>query len=424
MTAQRYSATAIFLHWAIALALAFQLALGWRLEDVPKGPPLFAAYQLHKSIGITILLLTLLRLLVRLLRPRPSVMADGIWAERLAKAVHWAFYAVLLLAPLTGWILVSTARIKIPTLLFGVVPWPHLPLPSAFHEPTEPLHNLMAFGAVGLFLLHVAGALRHQFIKDENILGRMVPFLSAGPITKARAGIAAGLALFAVWAAHGVGWQLDFGSAPAMPAAEQQTGSANAPLPIAPTEQRATPPPLAADKPEVAAAPQPLAEWKVAPGGKLGFRADWTGTAVDGRFTRWNARIRFSPDAPEKTTIRVTVDLSSADTADSQRDDSLKSSDFFDVATHPKAVFSATGLRPQGNDRYQARGILELHGKSRPVTLSFTLKIDGDVARVSGSSSLDRTAFGVGSGEWAATDQIAGNVGISFNFTARRAAAP
>ena len=110
MTLQRYSRTAIFLHWTIAFALAFQLALGWRLEDIPKGPGLFAAYQLHKSVGITILVLTLARIAIRIMRPRPALMADSVWAERLARAVHWLFYGVLLFGPLTGWIIVSTAE--------------------------------------------------------------------------------------------------------------------------------------------------------------------------------------------------------------------------------------------------------------------------------------------------------------------------
>lgn len=416
MTLERYSRTAIFLHWTIALALAFQLALGWRLEDIPKGPGLFAAYQLHKSVGITIFMLTLARLAIRLIRPRPSPMADSIWAERLTQAVHWLFYGVLLFGPLTGWIIVSTAKIKLPTLLFGVVPWPHLPIGYAWHEPAEGMHNIIAWTGLGLFVLHVAGALRHQFVKDENILGRIVPFLPAGPIGRSRAGWAAGLALFAVWAAHGVGWQIPFSSAGA-PGSEPAQIEARSVGPEPATTEAPAKPDQAVKQETVV---QPLADWKVQPAGRLGFSANWMGTAVKGSFGRWEAAIRFTPDAPEKTAIRVSVDLASVDTADSQRDDSLKGSDFFDIATHPKAVFTATGIRPLGNDRFEAHGTLDLHGTRRPVALAFSLKIKGDAAQVSGTTRLDRTAFGVGSGEWAATDQIAAKVSVAFNFTAKR----
>jgi len=419
MSLRRYSRTAMFLHWAIAMALAFQLALGWRLEDIPKGPGLFAAYQLHKSVGITILLLTLARLSIRVMRPRPSPLADSIWAGRLARAVHWLFYGMLLFGPMTGWILVSTAKIKVPTLLFGVVPWPHLPLGRVWHEPAEGLHNVIALTGLSLFVLHVAGALRHQFVKDENILGRMIPFMTAGPIGRRRAAWAAGLALFAIWAAHGAGWQISFSSPYAV---EAEPVPVAAPA-VASGPVATRPAAMADDAVKTVSAAQPLADWTVQPGGRLRFSANWTGSAVNGSFERWDSGIRFTPDAPEKTTIRIGVDLASVDTADSQRDDSLKSADFFDIATHRKAVFIATGVRPLGNDRFEARGTLDLHGTRGPVTLVFSMKIRGDTARVSGTTRLDRTAFGVGSGEWAETDQIAAKVGVSFDFTAKRKSA-
>ena len=392
MVTSRYSRTAIVLHWTIALAFAFQLALGWRLDDIPKGPGLFSAYQLHKSVGITILVLTVVRLGIRILHPRPSLMTDGIWATYLARAVHWLFYGVLLLGPIAGWIMVSTAAIKVPTLVFGILPWPHLPIPHAWHEPAEDVHAAMAWMGLGLFFLHVAGALRHQFFKDENILGRMIPFLTAGPISKGRAATAAGLALFSVWAAHGAGWNIPFRS-PSPPHGQAvpqgietpaSTGTINTEIG---TRVNAV-----AQKTDV----QPLSDWHVSPGGRLGFTANWTGTLVNGSFGRWDSKIRFTPDALEKTKIRISVDLGSAKTGDSQRDESLASTDFFETATYPNAVFSADGVRALGNDRYEARGALDLHGKKHPITVVFRLKIENDKASVNGSTRIDRTSVGVG----------------------------
>lgn len=419
MTAQRYSRSAIFLHWAIALAIAFQLALGWRLESIPKGPGLFAAFQLHKSVGIAILLLTLVRCAIRMLQPPPKMTGDNIWAARLARAVHVLFYGVLLLGPLTGWILVSTARIKVPTLIFGVLPWPHLPVPRSWHEGAEGLHAAIAWIGLGLFFLHVVGALRHQFFKNENILGRMVPFLAAGPIGKGRAAVGAVLAIFAVWAAHGAGWQLSFPS-PQVPQDALMPTARTEPEPLLVTNIAALPEIATVEK---GTASQPLSDWRVMPGGHLGFTASWTGSPVNGSFSRWESAIRFSPDEPEKTIIRVSIDLGSANTGDSQRDETLASADFFNTAVYPKAIFTAHGVRALGNDRYQARGSLDFHGKRLPVSLDFRLNISDDVARVSGTTRLDRTAFGVGSNDWAATDQIAANVAVAFRFTAKRQSA-
>ncbi|MEL0210519.1 MAG: cytochrome b/b6 domain-containing protein, partial [Novosphingobium sp.] len=132
---ERYSAIAIALHWAIALLLLFQIGLGWALEDLPKGAVQFAGYQFHKSVGITILLLSLARLVVRLFKARPAPVQDGKAQMMLASAVHVLLYAVMIVGPLTGWIIVSTAKVRLQTMLFGTIPWPDLPVGQAFHEP-------------------------------------------------------------------------------------------------------------------------------------------------------------------------------------------------------------------------------------------------------------------------------------------------
>ncbi|RYD44545.1 MAG: hypothetical protein EOP63_05365 [Sphingomonadales bacterium] len=416
MPTQRYSYTAITLHWLIALLLAFQIALGWALEG-NNSPELFARFQLHKSVGITILLLSIARLAARLFTSRPPASDGPAWTRALAGTVHWLFYLVMILGPITGWLLVSTARVQVPTLLYGGVPWPHLPVGRSWHEPAESIHGAMAWLAIGLFALHIAGALRHQWLLGKPELQRMIPF-ARGKAT----GVAIG-ALALVGAAFVAGQTIYPDRT--RPAAEKAAPPLVATPPAPATAPAATDDATAAiDTAETAPedTAQPLADWTVTSGGKLGFTARWNGEAVDGRFGRWRAAIRFSPDELAKSTIRVTVDLASADTSDSQRDDSLKSSDFFDVGAHPNAVFTARDIRHLGGEKYEARGTLDLRGTSKPATLRFTLRIDGDRARVAGTARIDRTAFGVGQGEWAATDAIAAAVDIAFSFNATRTA--
>ena len=133
---QRYSSVAVLLHWAIALALGFQLALGFSMPKDERG---FELFQLHKSVGITILLLTLARLAWRLThRPPPAV--EGGFQGFLAKAVHTLLYGFMIGMPLTGWAVVSTSRIEIPTVFWGAIPWPHLPLPGSVHDAAEETH--------------------------------------------------------------------------------------------------------------------------------------------------------------------------------------------------------------------------------------------------------------------------------------------
>src|SRR3990170_7268540 len=156
----RYSTGAILLHWLIALALAFQLALGFSMPKDERG---FALFQLHKSVGITILLLTLARLVWRLTH-RPPPAGEGGFNGFLAKAVHTLLYVFMVGMPLTGWAVVSTSRIQVPTLFWGVMPWPHLPISNALHDLAEETHEILAWTGIALILLHVAGALRHQFL--------------------------------------------------------------------------------------------------------------------------------------------------------------------------------------------------------------------------------------------------------------------
>jgi cytochrome b561/polyisoprenoid-binding protein YceI len=416
MPAQRYSYTAITLHWLIALLLMFQIALGWALEG-NNSPELFARYQLHKSVGITILLLSLARLAARLFTSRPPASEGPAWTRALASTVHWLFYLVMILGPITGWLLVSTARVQVPTLLYGILPWPHLPVGRGWHEPAESIHGAMAWLAIGLFALHIAGALRHQWLLGKPELERMIPF------ARGKAAGAAIGALALVGAAFVAG-QTIYPERPRLPAEKTSSAPAAAPVaavvaPAAKNDELAATE-AAEEAPEGTV--QPLADWTVASGGQLGFTARWNGEAIDGRFGGWRAAIRFSPDELAKSTIRVTVDLASADTGDRQRDDSLKSSDFFDVGSHPNAVFAARAVRHLGGDRYEARGTLDLHGVSKPATVRFTLRIDGDKARVTGTARIDRTAFGVGQGEWAATDAIAAGVDVAFSFSATRPA--
>jgi cytochrome b561/polyisoprenoid-binding protein YceI len=414
----RYSTIAIVLHWALALLLLFQLALGWRLADLPRGSgETFAAFQLHKSIGISILLLSLARLALRWWKPRPAPWQDSRFNMVLAKGVHWLLYLVMVGGPLTGWILVSTSRTKVATMLFGILPWPHLPVGRSWHEPAEVSHSVLAWLLVGLFVLHVAGALRHHVLR-EDLLGRMLParLASHGALT---AGAIVALAGTALAFAAGQWVPLGKGGAAAVSAAAPAQLASQAPAetaaPKTTESASASPGPDASESAAAAAVP-----WVVEPGGRLAFRADYSGSPVDGSFGRWDADIRFSPDDLENSRVRVTIDLASADTADGERDAMLKGDSFFNTAAHPRATFVSSRIRERGAGRYSAAGTLTMHGASRPVTLDFDLRIDGDRASSSGSARLSRTAFGVGSGEWAATDQIADGVSVNFRLKARR----
>lgn len=210
--ARRYSGVAILLHWLIVAAILFQAILGWRMGNGPNGPATFALFQLHKSIGISILLLSLARLGWRLRHPAPPPLPHRPTWERLgSKAVHAGFYLVAIGLPLTGWITVSASRTGIPTLLYGVVPWPHRPFipdlaPGAKHlwrEAGERGHGILLLLTCALLALHVGAVIKHQVIDRDATFARMAPGARPG-LFEPRLWLAALLFAAAVTAAYRV----------------------------------------------------------------------------------------------------------------------------------------------------------------------------------------------------------------------------
>jgi cytochrome b561 len=115
------------LHWLIALILISAIAVAWQFDDA-KGLAKFQLFQLHKSLGITVLVLSLARLGWRLINPAPAPLASlKPWEKVLSKAVHVGFYVIMLGMPLTGWLVVSASPKNIPTLLYGIIDLPYLP---------------------------------------------------------------------------------------------------------------------------------------------------------------------------------------------------------------------------------------------------------------------------------------------------------
>ncbi|MBS0275611.1 MAG: cytochrome b [Proteobacteria bacterium] len=184
-TRTRYGTVAMTMHWIIAALVLTNIYLGLSFEYYPKGDPtLFKVVQIHKSIGLTVLVLSVLRLLWRLVNPVPPLPASmNAPLKFLARATHYLFYFLIIAIPLSGWLMVSTSRLGLPTSYFGLFDWPNvgfianMPLNQRrlWHEPLETTHMLLAWSAIVLVAIHVAGALYHQFVTRDDVLKRMLP---------------------------------------------------------------------------------------------------------------------------------------------------------------------------------------------------------------------------------------------------------
>ncbi|MGL6042961.1 MAG: cytochrome b [Sandaracinobacteroides sp.] len=186
-----YSGVAIALHWVIALMIIANFAGGLLMEGLLEPTATsaqkqlgFTIVQLHKSSGLTILVLSLVRLSLRLVSGVPPLPAHMTSTERvLAKLTHWAFYAVMILMPLSGWLMVSASPLGFPTFWFGLFEWPHLPVETskATSGSAGEFHEILAFGAAGLVVLHVGAALKHHFLDRDDVLARMLPLVRKSP---------------------------------------------------------------------------------------------------------------------------------------------------------------------------------------------------------------------------------------------------
>lgn len=414
MALARYSRAAIALHWAIAMLLAFQLGLGWQMVNLENPGAMYAPFQFHKSIGMTVLALSLVRVVIRYARPRPAAHAGG-WLGRLASIVHGTLYAFMIGGPLTGWMLVSTARIAIPTLLFGKIPLPHLPISRSWHTPAESAHELLAWLGAALIVLHVAGALRHHLSNTETgIIDRMMP--GAGQGRRALfPGIAGALTIAAAFV---LPW---FVYAPAAKSPETEASAMPEPI-VSETSlvAEAAMPEATAVASEAAALPDgQTPKWQIFPGGALTFKVLVNGEAVEGRLSGWSADVMLDPEDTSDGSITVRIPVLSARTGDDTRDTMLKGEDFFGAGP-TTAVYRSTSIAKLGASTYSAAGKLSLNGVTKPVDLRFTLSVENGVATVKGTGTLARTAFGVGTGDFAGTEQIADAVNVAFAFKAKQ----
>jgi cytochrome b561 len=170
----RYTGPAIGLHWLLALALAGCFGLGLYMHELPISPTRLKLYNWHKWAGVTILVLSFVRLAWRLGHRPPAEPPMPAWQAGVAKATHLALYVLFFAVPLIGWAYSSAAGF--PVVWFGVLPLPDfVPVDKALAEAIKPWHERSAMTMAALVLLHVAGAIKHQLVDHDGLIDRMRP---------------------------------------------------------------------------------------------------------------------------------------------------------------------------------------------------------------------------------------------------------
>lgn len=386
-------------HWLTALLIFTAIPLGlvaerWPYDTDPQLATKALLFSAHKTVGVTAFFVGLARIIWASLQPRPEPLHPERRIETLAAGTtHWLLYISLVLVPLSGWLHHAA------TTGFAPIWWPFgQSLP--FVPKSEPVAGF--FGAwhwvftkvlIAAVLLHVAGALKHALVDRDGTLQRMW----FGE-TYARGGGGHGrilppVAAAAIWAAAiglGTVWGLPDGtSRAAVPQAD-----------LGPAEPR-----------------EEANAWAVQ-SGTLNLTVRQLGNEITGSFGDWTADIVFDADAEgaEKGDVRVEIAIPSV-TLGSVTDNAL-GREYFNAQEYPAASFEAPIRAAEDGDGYVADGTLRLKGTEQPVTLPFTLDIEGDTATMQGQTTLDRRNFGIG-GE--SEQNVGHSVGVSVELTATRA---
>lgn len=173
--AKTYTGTAIVLHWLMALLIFAVFPLGVYMHELPLSPTRLQLYSYHKWIGITVLMLAIMRVLWRATH-RPPPLPAGLprWQHIATHAVHHSLYLLLLAIPLSGWLMSSAKGFQ--TVWFGILPLPDLVAKDkALGDLLQEVHEVLNFTLLGLVVLHVMAALKHRFVDRDGIFSRMLP---------------------------------------------------------------------------------------------------------------------------------------------------------------------------------------------------------------------------------------------------------
>lgn len=369
----RYGDTAVIFHWLIAVFIIGLLVVGKYMTGLAENDPIrFELTQWHKSFGIVVLLLSVLRIVWRLLhKPPPEPESIARWQQLAASFVHILLYVLMLALPITGWIMVSTSPLNIDTVLFGAIPWPHLPitdLPNkeAIAADFHQYHEYAGMALIVLLLAHVGAALKHHLIDKDGVLMRMLPEIKGTRFIAKAACVATILGVSAAL----LTW---------VNAKQSQVAI------------------LAAGESEIS------------------FIAD-IGQPSPGLFTEAEVIASINESDIASSSISAVVQTASVTSSDFEVASSLPDEEWFDVSNYPEATFQSTLIEKGPDDNVLVTGDLTLKSTTQSVNFPMSITVEDDKQVARGEFSVDRREFSIGMDSHADDEYVGFDVIIRFRF--------
>jgi cytochrome b561 len=382
-----YTPTAKLLHWLVAGMVVVQFVLAKLADlagDADSAVRELALLANHKSVGITILALVIVRLVWRRMNPPPALPATmPKWQLTASHVSHWSLYILLIAMPVTGWLMSSASAYSVSW--FNLFQLPDFVAPDpALKDVFKDAHELVGKLLVLVAIIHIIAAIKHALIDKDGVLQRMISAIST----------VAFVAVIVVGTAWLGGAGKSGGDSAAANQSVVQTGADTAAKKVA----------TASDLPA----------WQIDyTASYISFVGDQAGAEFEGVWASWSAEIKFSAEQFGAGTFDVAVDATSAETQDDERDLTLADPEWFDTSNFPEAYFRASNFSLSEDGGYVADGQLIIKSVASPVQLIFTVESDGDSRVLAGTARLDRLELGVGTGEWEDTDWVGKDVAVN-----------
>ncbi len=392
MLCAMYTSFAKQLHWLIAGAIVLQYVLAELAEEAADAD--LAMQQLgllanHKSVGITILGLAVVRLVWRLAH-RPPALPENMaeWQVIASKISHGTLYVLLFFLPITGWLMSSATAYSVSW--FNLVTLPDLVAPDESLKDT--LVQLHHFGAEALFVIaviHLGAALKHAVIDRDGVLARMS---SIGSIAA---------------------FLIVIGTGYVMLAAQSESSSPASSESSAPSSASATA--TRSDTPT-----STLPAWNVDYARSvIRFTGEQAGAPFEGEWPQWEADIRFDVERLDESTAVVHITTSQVDTQDAERDSTLLGAEWFDAERFPVAIYRASSFAVTDSGSFTAEGEFTVKASSLPLKFEFTVARNDSDIHLEGTATIDRLVHKIGVGEWLDPSWVGQFVDVQVTVIAR-----
>lgn len=374
-THQTYGSVAQWLHWLTVLLIFILFPLGVFMHELPaanaeEATYKFWFYSLHKTIGISLFFIALVRVIWALVQPHPRPLNPERGLETFAaQTVHWILYGSIIAVPLAGWLHHSALEGFAPIWWPFFQDLPLVPKDPKLAEVFGTAHFTFAALLALAIVLHIGGALKHLVIDRDHTLRRMLPGARIPDLPELGKGghrfmpaVLAGLAFTVAIATIG------YLQTPAQTEAQIEVGTD---------------------------AGLSGVNWRVDhENSQLDIEVVQSGNPVAGSFGRWTADIRFDPQDLENAEVTAEIDVASLTLGGISQQ--ALSADFLNAAAFPTAKFVSEDFSSTGPDEFLARGELILLGQSHPLDLPFSLDIQNGRAVVKGAANIRRLDYGIG----------------------------